>query len=92
MWSMKNSETFLAKFRGALETYVEERAIQDGQYARFRWSTDRAFDCDLAREIDAIAPSPVKGMSMDRGDAGASAVTGLVGAPAVAVEEVEQKA
>ena len=77
--AVKNGEQFLGKWRGALEVYEQEKGIPSEQVTRFRLTQDRFCDCDKAREIQAIAPSPVQGMTMDRGTVETSATAVPIG-------------
>lgn len=77
--AVKNGEQFLGKWRGALEVYEQEKGIPPDQVTRFRLNQDRCCDCDKARDIQAIPPSPVRGMTMDRGTVETSATAVPVG-------------
>ena len=74
----RNSEAFLAKYRGALEAYGQKHGIRKSEQAVFRKIIPRPCGCTSYRAIDAVAPTAVPQI-MDRGD----------GPPPLAVDEGE---
>lgn len=89
----RNSEAFLAKYRGALDAYAAKHGIRKSEHAVFRYTSPGVCCCSEYGEIKAVAPTPLALSSqvMDRGDESPPPQSPVVNRGSVVrVEQVEE--